>query len=246
MRGSCLGWTREFALLMIVLPLAELESLGQGRGGMEMPANYIKAELGEVSGQLIEYRYQEIPKEQRTKGQREALVSAHGWLQSIGAAQLQPTLEANDLIHNGDSTSCDAVRIAYALTYQFGELALEISQTIFVITVTIVPRPWPANWKDNSLEAATVLAQRFFRNSRKVNLRLEKQLDGVSLGRQAGPESATLETGDWLETLQWWCDGTTIGFVLLKRTGPGQSVTPSLDLESNKVWFQMFERSRTR
>jgi hypothetical protein len=225
--------------------LAVLSFAGRAGGGIDMPMNFIKTELGEVCAELLEYRCQPIPEEQRTKGQREAIVSARQWLESIATPEFQPPAAAVVSIHSGDASTCDAVRIEYSRAYQFGELAVVVSQTVFVITVTISPRPWPGAWRDNSLEAATLIGRRFFSDPTRISLRLEKQGKGVSIGRQDSAHAPSREARDWLDTLRWWCDGTTVGYVFLKRTGAGQAVLPSLELEPNKVWFKLFERPRT-
>lgn len=211
-----------------------------------MLANYVKMEFGTVVGQLLEYQYQVIPKERRTKGQAEALVSARGWLESVLADEFQPKAEAIELIHDGDATTCDAVQFRYRAAVEFGELGLLVSQTVFVMTISVIPRAAPPSWRGDAAQEVMLFARRFFRHPERVNLRSDKQRDGLVLGRQVIPGAVSGEALDWLDTLQWWSDGTTIGFALLKRTGAGQAAVTSRDLQANQVWFRMFERPRSR
>jgi len=204
--------------------------------------NDLKDEFGEVVGQLLEYTYARVPSERRTKGQNLAMDSAYAWAHSLIVPEFQAKTEVTELTHQGDSASCDAVRLVYQLE---GQLQLDISQTVFAIEILLRPWPWPVEWRGNDPKLVNRFARQFFRDSGRLNLRLDKQRDAVSLGSQAPSPTVRRAERDWLDSLRWWCDGKMLGFVILKRTGAGQAVLPTLDLRSNLVWFQMLERSRT-
>ena len=211
-----------------------------------MSVNEIKAEFGEVVGQLLEYRYEAIPRGRRTKGQEQALISAGGWVETLLSADFQPKGTVLEQFHNHDATSCDAVQISYPVGPQSGELELRVSQTMFVTTVSVFSRVPQAAWRLRNEEAAAQFAGRLFNQAPRIKLRLETERNGVLLGRQVMAENAIRAQLDWLDTLTWWLDGDSLGFSVLKRTGGDQSARTSADLEPNREWFSKFEQPRFR
>jgi len=207
--------------------------------------NYVKDEFGEVAGQLLEYTYARVPGEQRTKGESLAIDSSYAWSQSLIVSEFQPATQVVELIHQGDSATCDAVWLSYRSEIRFATLEIEISQSIFLIDISIAPKVWPAEWDGVEQDVVNRFARRFFRDSGRLNLKLDKRRNGVSLGSQVPSPTVNRADRDWRDSLRWWLDRETLGFVVLKRTGSGQAVLPALDLQSNQVWFQMLERSRT-
>lgn len=211
-----------------------------------MSVNEIKSEFGTVVGQLLEYKYEAIAEGRRTKGQEEALVSAQGWIESILAPYFQPKGPVLEQFHNHDAATCDAVQIRYPVGPAPGELELLVSQSLFVITVSVLPRVPPSSWRSRNEEPATEFAGRLFKQSERIKLRLEKERNGVLLGRQVIAENAGPGQMDWLDSLTWWLDGTSLGFSVLKQTGGDQPAITSSDLQPNQVWFRMFEQPRFR
>jgi len=237
---------RRYAGMAIILVLAAASCASQTRGTKEMLPSQIRGKFGPVAGQLLEYSFQETPKGQQTKGQSQAFKSGEGWLRSILNDDIRPPVPPDELIHTGDANTCDAIQHRYQVRGDLGELSIQISQTVFVIAVVVAPSVPPSNWSRDSRQAAMELARRLFRQPERLNLRATDELGWIAMGRQFPADDAPRAATDWLDTIQWWADGTHVGFFLLKRTGPDQSSKPSGSLEANRAWFQMFERPRTR
>lgn len=235
----------EFAVVLI-LPLAVPQVVSQVEGAAQMPPIDISTEFGPVISQIPEYRYEIIPKDRRTQGQEKALASGRGWLESVLTNEFRPKSNLLEFIHNRQTDTCDAVQFQYPVEAEFGEVTLHISQTVFVTVIFVIPRVPPASWRGSPDRAAIEFARRLFQHPERLNFRTDKHGAGFSLGRQIIPASTPPEAVDWLDTLVWWSDGTTLGFGFLKRTGSGQSARTSLDLQPNQIWFQLFERQRTR
>jgi len=211
-----------------------------------MSVNEIKHEFGAVVGQLLEYSYEAITVERRTRGQAQALMSARGWIEAMLAPDVQPKRNVVERFHNHDANSCDAVEISYLAGPTSGELELRVSQTLFVTTVSVGSRTPQSIAALRNADSVSSLARRLFNQPQRINLRLDQERNGVLLGRQVIAENAVRDRLDWLDTLTWWVDGTSLGFSALKRTGADQSARTSGDLQPNQIWFGKFEQSRAR
>jgi hypothetical protein len=209
-----------------------------------MDVNAIKAELGPVVGQLLEYQYQAVPRAEQEKGQANASSSARGWIESVVNSSSQPDENVLAGFHSGAQGTCDAVEFRYAVGEDSGRLDLRIDQTIFVLTLSATPRVGLSEWKGDAEQAASELARRLFVQSDRWRLQRVKTVGALSFGEQIIPPTKPSDQIDWLDTVRWWSDGTGVGFAVLKRTGAGQAYKASWDLQPNRVWFAMFERPR--
>jgi len=235
-----------FTAVTVVPPFA-LQNCVDGRERQHaMDVNAIKAELGTVVGQLLEYQFQPVPQSQQRKGQRSAATSAKGWVESIIVDSFQPHENVPAGFHNRDQGTCDAVEFHYYVGVGAGQLDLRIRQTIFVLNISVKPKVWHSTWQGRPERAATELSSRLFLHPDRLNLRRIKASSALTFGDQIISAAKSSDEIDWLDTLRWWSDGTEVGFTVLKRTGAGQAYVTSLDLQPNQVWFDMFERPRAR
>lgn len=211
-----------------------------------MQRNIIEAEFGTVVPQVLTYSFAIVPPPQRTLGQTRAFASASGWIDSILNVPFQPGADAKEAVHEKTSDSCDAVQIHYRVDDPNGAVQLRFIQTVYLVVVLARP--------DNPLEeftkqpeaAVTAVAKRLFNSSDRLNFRVLKKQQGLVIGEQIMTPEVARKGTDWLDTIRWWSDGQAFGFAMMKNTGPGQAFKTSWDLEPNQVWFQMYERPRTR
>jgi hypothetical protein len=182
-----------------------------------------------MSRQLLSYAYQE----ENRKGAHEAIQVARQWLQEIFKEPWWPDDSARHLVHYGDGTSCDAVRLTYRASDAAGPLAITVYQTLFFIVVAIGHGP------AGELEALG-LGRRLFNYAERLNLTASNQGRSGAVGRQTSSGVAYRDQ-DWLDTIQWWSDGNLVAFEMLKRTGPEQGTIVRPEMEGNLRWFAWFE-----
>jgi hypothetical protein len=212
-----------------------------------MTVDDVKAEFGAVVGGLLEYPYENIPPESRTKGQKEALGSARGWVESVLRSELHPLARTTEEFHNQTPGTCDAVRLRYPVRVGSNELEVQVSQTVFVLTFSFLPvAAPPSEWQLVNEEAMTRFARSVLQQPQRLDLQVTNRRNGAVLGRQAPREAAFSNEIDWVDTLMWWSDGQTVGFAALKRTGPDQAAKTSASPGPNQFWFRMFETPRAR
>jgi hypothetical protein len=206
-----------------------------------MNTEQIKSEVGLVVNQLLNYDYQEIPLEHYTEGQKKAFVSSKQWLESVFVAEFQPKMNVVEMIHRRDKNTCDATLVKY----EVDGYEIQVSQTIFIISILVVSKNTPST-KDGDIEQmVTSLAQKLFQYPERLKLTVKSKKNGVSFGNQTIEKGKISKEHDWLDTIRWWSDGKQISFIMLKLI-PYQAAVISTDLNPNQIWFERFEKKRTR
>lgn len=211
-----------------------------------MVKKVIAERTGVLVAQLLDYSFVEIAADQQTKGQQQAARSFNGWLDTLLTVVSKPGEGVLPVFHLNDDTTCDALRIEYALGVNEEQIKIRITQTVFIINILVATQEWPASWLENRQVAATALAQRLFQQPERVNLRLLGNDQGVWFGEQIIDPGQSSAERDWLDTLRWWSTERLMGFVLLKSSGAGQAARVSAGFQPNHKWFERFEKPRYR
>lgn len=206
----------------------------------------IRQEFGDLPAQLLGLDYAPVRMDQLRPGELRAVESAEGWAATLIALDSRPNAETPVSIHRGDTlNTCDSVRLSRQFEGTIPTLAIEISQSLFVVAISLRAQQWPVEWMAESDEDVTRIARRFFKDSGRLSLKISKRVNGVLLGSQDMEQRLPPSSRDWRDSLQFARDAETWTFFVLKRTGFGQMVLPSFELPSNLVWFDVLERRRT-
>ena len=192
-----------------------------------------------VGQQLLSYEYRDARRERLVQGEHDAIAVSRRWIETIFVESFWPGDAFHPFLHRSDSSSCDAITAAYRRPGRGGQIGISVFQTLHIIVVTAAPRVVTAA---DAHALALELAGMIFNHSGRLNL--VSQDAGGAAGCQSS-EGVQYEDSDWLDTIQWWSDGSMAGFEIQKRTGPEQRMVVIPTLEANRTWFALYERPRT-
>ena len=196
-----------------------------------------------VGQHLLSYEYRDARRERLVQGEHDAVAVSRQWIETIFVESFWPGDAFTAFLHRSDRSSCDAIAAAYRKPRGAGYIAISVFQTLHIIVVTAAPQGVPDAPSDG-VALALELARMIFSEFRRLNLTLVSQDAGGARGCQMS-EGVRYDDSDWLDTIQWWSDGSMAGFEMQKRAGPEQRIVVSAALDANRTWFALYEQPRT-
>ena len=196
-----------------------------------------------VGQQLLSYEYRDARRERLVQGEHDAIAVSRRWIETIFVESFWPGDAFHPFLHRCDSSSCDAIAAAYRKPRGAGHIEMSVFQTLHIIVVTAAPQAVTAAPSD-APALVLELARLIFNHSGRLNLTVISQDGTGAVGCQMS-EGVQYDDSDWLDTIQWWSDGSMAGFQIQKRTGPEQRIVVSPALDANRTWFALYEHPRT-
>lgn len=160
-----------------------------------------------------------------------ALQQARSWLASLLRPEYGPREETAFVTTPLENGICDTIRARY----RAGGIDFDTAQSRYVISITVRGIKPPPGAGD--LEKAQNAARQIFAKQERIRLQLAGPRGRGSFGRQGGPP-LDAEWSYWVDSLRWWSEGDTVGFLLLRAPGGPNRAFFTAEEADNRRWFE--------
>lgn len=160
-----------------------------------------------------------------------ALQQATSWLASLLKAEYGPREDTAFVTIPLENGICDTIRARY----RTDGVEVDTAQSRHLISITVRGMKPPPGATD--LEKAQHAARQIFAKQERIRLQLTGPRQGGSFGQQGGPPFDK-EWSYWVDSLRWWSEGDTIGFLLLRAPGGPNRAFITPEEADNRRWFQ--------
>jgi hypothetical protein len=157
-----------------------------------------------------------------------ALQQAKSWLISLLRPEYAPPPETAFITLPLENAVCDTIRAQY----RRGAVDIDAAQSRYVIAITVKGLQHPGN----DLEKAQNAARQIFAKRDRIRLEWRGTRKGGSYGQQGGPLFDP-EWAYWVDSMRWWSDSETVGFVLLRAPGGPNRIYFTPEEVDNRRWF---------
>lgn len=204
-------------------------------------------ELADAGLAFVLFRYEEVPAERLTEGQRAAFRSARLWQERLMRHPFHVPADAVQKVHPRREGEADAI----SFEYQTEGYSVEVFHVMNKLAIVLHPTGGkagesPAGEEPVSL-SASALVHSIFQTQAGFDLVVEEPNQGGVLRRQRRAPGRSVSELSPLELLQWWCQGDEIGFGAEKVTPMTPGKVPStagLSPQQVFMWFDTFTTKR--